>query len=89
MSYTPRRYSIEEYEQMIRKNGNKTFRSEWSLFDFVYGGKKAELIRAKFQQAYPENYAEEIAAEETKIQQAINNRVERGWLQCVKNDDEA
>lgn len=85
MTHSPRRYSIEEYEQIIRKNGNKSFYAHWNLFDFIFGGKKAELVRAKFQQAYPDSSSQEMAVEEAKIQQAINNRVERGWLKL--NED--
>lgn len=82
---TPRRYSVEEYDQMIRKNGNKTFYSHWDLFDFVYGGKKAVIITAKFNEAFPDTAIAEIEAEKTKIKQAIDNRITNGWLKLSED----
>lgn len=81
---TPRRYSVEEYDQMIRKNGNKTFYSHWDLFDFVYGGKKAAIIIAKFNEAFPDTAIAEIEAEKAKIKQAIDNRVAHNWLKVLE-----
>lgn len=77
---SPRRYTFEEYDQLIRKNGNKTFRSDWDLFDFVHGGKKAAIIKAKYQEFYGESSAQEIELEKAKIEQAIAHRVANGWL---------
>lgn len=81
---SPRRYTFEEYDQLIRKNGNKTFRSDWDLFDFVYGGKKSAIIKAKYLECYAESCAQEIELEKAKILQAINHRIANGWLKQVE-----
>lgn len=86
MSHLPRRYSVEEYEQLIRKNGNKSFYSHWDLFDFVHGGKKSAIIKLKYQESYPENAEQEMELEKAKIKQAIDNRVARGWLQHLESE---
>ncbi len=86
MPQTPKRFTADEYNQMIRKNGNKVFNANWNLFDFVFGGKKADIIRAKFQETYHDNAAQEIQIENDKIQLAINNRVENGWLKIFEKE---
>lgn len=83
MSHTPRKYSVEEYEQIIRKNGNKSFSNTWDLLDFVHGGKKSAIIKQKYAETYAENAEKEIALERAKIQQAIDNRVDRSWLKLI------
>lgn len=85
MSNTPSRHTVEEYDQLIRKNGNKVYYTHWDLFDFVYGGKKALIIKAKYKDYYHETSEQEIELEKTKIKQAIDNRVARGWLQLSES----
>ncbi|MDD3266198.1 MAG: hypothetical protein PHC75_03340 [Burkholderiales bacterium] len=85
MSNMPSRYSVEEYEQLIRKNGNKVYYAHWDLFDFVYGGKKALVIKSKYQEHYQDTSEQEIELEKAKIKQAIDNRVARGWLQLSES----
>lgn len=85
MSNTPSRYTVEEYDQLIRKNGNKIYYTHWDLFDFVYGGKKSLIIKSKYKDYYHETSEQEIELEKTKIKQAIDNRVARGWLQLSES----
>lgn len=79
----PRRYSVEEYGQLLRKNNSKTFYSHWDLFDFVFGNKKATIIRNKFNASYNETSRVEIAIEHAKIKEAIDIRVKNGWLNYI------
>ena len=88
MKHEPRKFTAEEYDQLMRKNGKKVFYSHWDLFDFVYGGKKSAIIKAKYNECYAENSAKEIELEQAKIKQAIAHRVAKGWLELVENKPE-
>lgn len=83
MTNEPRKHTVEEYEQILRKNGSKTLYSHWDLFDFVYGGKKSAIVKAKYQDFYGADAVKEIEAEKAKIQQAIDDRVQHGWLKLL------